>query len=148
MRHRSRQFCPSEDHKTYHLPLPKVCSPTAFFQPRGATYPGEFHLIRLSCALRISHPFDALLPSQPAGLISSRSRSWGHPFEAYISSRCRTPSRTSRPPCEFPRRKRRPFTPGFSTPRRTRHRGLGFSQVIVTIASLGFSSSEVSCRPW
>jgi hypothetical protein len=37
---------------------------------------------RLRYALRVSHPLDVLLPSWSAGPISSRSRSWGSPFEA------------------------------------------------------------------
>ena len=46
--------------------------------------PARSHLIRLRCALRVSHPLDALLPSWPTGLISSRSRSWGPPCEALL----------------------------------------------------------------
>lgn len=33
--------------------------------------------LRLCCVLRVSHSLDALLSQGPAGLISSRSRSWG-----------------------------------------------------------------------
>jgi len=49
------------------------------------------------CALRVSHPLDALLPARSPGLISSRSRSWGSPFEALIPARCRTPSQAPSP---------------------------------------------------
>jgi hypothetical protein len=36
------------------------------------------------CAHRVSHPLDALLPPRPAGLVPSRSRVWGSPFEALL----------------------------------------------------------------
>jgi hypothetical protein len=54
-----------------------------FSQPWRATYPGEHPCCRLRCALRVSHPPDALLPPRPAELFSSRSRLWGSPFEAF-----------------------------------------------------------------
>jgi len=34
---------------------------------------------RSCCVRRVSHPLDALLPPRPAGLVSSRFRSWGYP---------------------------------------------------------------------
>jgi hypothetical protein len=62
----------------YALPAPsEVSSPAACCQPWGATYPGESHLIRLRCALRVFHPLDALLPPWPARPVSSWIRSWG-----------------------------------------------------------------------
>jgi hypothetical protein len=39
--------------------------------------PAASHAAGSVCALRVSHPLDALLPPWPAELISSRSRSWG-----------------------------------------------------------------------
>jgi hypothetical protein len=57
----------------------KVCSPSAFYQSRGATYPRQFPNCRLSYALRVSHPLDVLLPARPPGLISFRFHSWGFP---------------------------------------------------------------------
>jgi hypothetical protein len=39
---------------------------------------------RLRCALRVSHPLDALLPPRSAGLVSSRFRSWGSPFGVFL----------------------------------------------------------------
>jgi hypothetical protein len=55
----------------------EVFSPSAFSQSRGATYTRWLPNHRLRCAPRVSHPLDALLPSRPAGPISSRYRSWG-----------------------------------------------------------------------
>jgi hypothetical protein len=75
----------------------EVCSPLAFSQPRGATYLRRFPTRRLRCALRVSHPLDALLPARPAELISSRSHPWGSPIEAFTLERCRTPSQTPLP---------------------------------------------------
>jgi hypothetical protein len=55
----------------------EVSSPSASSQPRGATYLRWVPSRRLCCALRVSHPLGALLPSWPPGLVPSRSRSWG-----------------------------------------------------------------------
>jgi hypothetical protein len=71
--------------------------PYSVFPSRRATYPRQIPTCRLRCALRVSHPLDALLPSRPTGLVPSQIRSWGSPFEAFILPRCRTPSRTPRP---------------------------------------------------
>ena len=68
--------------------------PFSVFPTVGSHLPGESHLVRFCCALRVSHPLDALLPPRSAELISSRSRSWGLPFEALFPPTCRTPSRT------------------------------------------------------
>jgi len=54
--------------------------------------PGGFPTHRLCCALRVSHPLDALLPARPPRLVSSRSRSWGSLLEALFLARRRTPS--------------------------------------------------------
>jgi hypothetical protein len=51
--------------------------PFDVFELRGATYPRQIPTYRLRCALGISHPLDALLPSQPPGLVPSRFRPWG-----------------------------------------------------------------------
>jgi len=61
-----------------HAPS-EVPSPSASCQSRGATYLRRFPTHRLRCALRVSHPLGALLPPRPAGLVSSRFRSWGSP---------------------------------------------------------------------
>jgi hypothetical protein len=42
----------------------------------------------LRCVPRVSHPLDALLPPRPAGLVSSRFRSWGSPSRL-VPARCR-----------------------------------------------------------
>jgi len=55
----------------------------------------------LHCALRVSHPLDALLPPRSAGLVPSRFRSWGFPFEALFPPRCRRPSRAPPPSWSF-----------------------------------------------
>jgi hypothetical protein len=51
---------------------------------------------RFRCALRVSHPLDALLPPRPAGLVPSRFRSWGSPSRL-VPTRCRTLSRAPDP---------------------------------------------------
>jgi len=58
----------------------------------GATYLQQDPTRWLRCAHRVSHPLDALLPTWPTELISSRIRSWDSPFEAFFPTRCRTPS--------------------------------------------------------
>jgi hypothetical protein len=120
--------------------------PFSVSRPRGATYPGEIPTHRLRCALRVSHPPDALLPPRPAGLISSRSRSWGLPFGAlfpptvpYVVSNAATLVEFARPP-------RRPASPsGLGTPSGIPSEDLGFSQDPPSDAPLGFSPSRVSC---
>jgi hypothetical protein len=57
----------------------EVLSPLAFSQPRRATDCPTVPNRRSRCALRVSHPLDALLPPRSAGLVSSRYRSWGFP---------------------------------------------------------------------
>jgi hypothetical protein len=67
-----------------HLRLPRF-RPLQRFPSHGEPLnPVRSHLIRLRCALRVSHPLDALLPPWPAGHISSQSRSWGLPFGALL----------------------------------------------------------------
>jgi len=125
---------------------PEVLSPIAFSQPHGATYPRRFPHRRLCCALRVSHPLDALLPARPAELISSRSRSWGSPFEAFILTQRRTPSLTPGPSWGSNRfRRTGPPLQGFDTPREARPRCLGVSQNTLSYASLSFIPYEVSC---
>jgi hypothetical protein len=51
----------------------------------------RFPTHRSCCALRVSHPLDALLPARPPGLVPSRSRSWGSLLEALFRARRRTP---------------------------------------------------------
>lgn len=64
----------------------EVSSPIAFSQSGGAPSQGSTHaaLLEHGCALRVSHPLDALLPPRPAGLVPSRSHVWGSPFEALL----------------------------------------------------------------
>ena len=52
------------------------------------------------CAHRVSHPLDALLPPRPAGLIPSRSRVWGSPFEALLRGERRAGLSTRQDPPE------------------------------------------------
>jgi len=95
--------------------------------------------VRLRCVLRVSLPLDALLPTTPPGLIPSRSRSWGSPFEAFLRPRCRTSSRTPSPSwgfagsCGF----RLPLQ-GFFTRQAARPRAWGLIRFPASIASLGF----------
>jgi hypothetical protein len=108
--------------------------------------PGELPAHRLRCALRVSHPLDALLPARPAGLIPSRSRSWGSLLEALIRARRRTPSPAPGPSWgSYQLRRTGPPLQGFSTSREARPRHPGFSQVAVSRASTSLLSSEASC---
>jgi len=108
--------------------------------------PTDSQSIGSCCALRVSHPLDALLPARPIGLVSSRIRPWGSPFEAFILPQRRTPFSTSVPSwgSRWFRRISSPLQ-GYSTLREARPRKLGFSQSAVSYASLSFASSEVSC---
>jgi hypothetical protein len=125
-------------------PLQRLPDPT---EPHTS---GESHLHRSCCALRVSHPLDALLPARSAGLVSSRYRSWGSPFEALILSRSRTPSRTPLPSWSWlaaPKRCPPSCRAWYTT--KSPVSDLGFSQDPATGASLGFVPSRVSCsREW
>lgn len=125
---------------------PEVSSPTAFSRPWGATYPGEIPTHRLRCALRVSHPPDALLPPRPARLVSSRSRSWGLPFGALLPPTVPYVLSDAATLVEFARSPRRPASPsGLGTPSGIPSGDLGFSQDPPPDAPLGFSPSRVSC---
>jgi hypothetical protein len=66
-----------------HPLLPRFC-PLQRLASHGEPHKsGESHLIRLSCALRVSHPLDALLPPRPARLIPSWIRSWGPTLQGF-----------------------------------------------------------------
>jgi hypothetical protein len=88
---------------------------------RGATQPRQIPTYRLRCALGVSHPLDALLPSQPPGLVPSRLRPWGFALRGfsprltpYALSRRRAPQGSS----STRNRKRPPFQ---GHPRQTKH---------------------------
>jgi len=80
---------------------PEVWSPATFSQQQRATYFRWFPNQRLSFVLGLSQPLDALLPLLPAELISSRSRTWGYPYEVLFLLWCCTSSRKPRPSCPF-----------------------------------------------
>jgi hypothetical protein len=114
--------------------LPRFLSPSAFSQPHGATYLRQFPNHRLRCALRVSHPLDALLPVRPPGLVSSRSRSWGSLLEALFRARRRTPSPAPGPSWGSNRfRRTSPPLQGSNTSREARPRQLGFSQTVASV---------------
>jgi hypothetical protein len=75
MHHREWTDLPQQDENSRpfrgFVPLQRLPS---HVEPRRSN---AFHLRRFSCVLRVSHPRDALLPTRPAGLISSQFRSWG-----------------------------------------------------------------------
>jgi hypothetical protein len=62
----------------------EVSTPCSVSQHQGATRSDAFPMRRFSYVLRFSQPLDVLLPLAPSGLVSSRFRSWGYPFEALI----------------------------------------------------------------
>lgn len=100
---------------------------------------------RLRCVFRVSLPLDALLPMTPPGLIPSRSRSWGSPFEVLLRPLCRTSFSNAESLLGFRRILRISaalsgvFHTASSTPA-----GLGFNQVPRVDCLLGFLPSEVS----
>jgi hypothetical protein len=65
--------------ESYHPPLPRFCPLQRFASRKEPLTSREHPTHRLSCALGVSHPFDALLPSRPAEPVSSRFHSWGFP---------------------------------------------------------------------
>ena len=97
MHHRERLLpsLPGQDYSVRPfrglLPFNVLPAAQSHISPAGTT-PN-----RLRCAPRVSHPLDALLPTRPAGFISSRIRSWAHPFEALILTLRRTLFRAPRP---------------------------------------------------
>jgi hypothetical protein len=114
----------------------------AFSQPRGATYPRRFPTRRLCCALRVSHPLDALLPARPAELISSRSHPWGSLLEAFTLERCRTPSQTPLPSwgSDFASAEAPPAPPGIEhIARRPIREYWGLTRTLASRASSSFS---------
>jgi hypothetical protein len=61
---------------------PEVSRPYSVFPTRSSGFVGQVCLTRTACAFRFSQPPDALLHSEPTGLVSCRIRSWGSPFRA------------------------------------------------------------------
>ena len=105
--------------------LPYSVLPTARSHlPPAGTTPN-----RLRCAPRVSHPLDALLPARSAELVSSRSRSWASPFEAFVPALRRTSSRTPLP-SRFSLHSFRTGAPpqGMGTPRRSQLRAWGLAR--------------------
>jgi hypothetical protein len=100
--------------------------------------PASSHLAGYVAPSGFGYPLDALLPLQPAGLLSSRLRSWGFRPTRFCSSRqCRTPSRAPPPSCGYlgdpgP-------ASGFHTLPRVPSRVLGFSQGLLRIPPWAWS---------
>jgi len=95
---RSSFFLDRRTDRQNPLPAPsEVSSPFSVFLAVRSYLTRRFPNHRLRCALRVSHPLDALLPARPAGPISSRSRSWGSLLEALFRARRRTSSPTPGP---------------------------------------------------
>jgi hypothetical protein len=86
-----------------------------FPDSRSHLTPTKTPLRWLRCALRVSHPLNALLPSRPPKLISSWSRPWGFPFRGKTRIRSRTFSSnaaaimTFRPTLNDPRLRASPY---------------------------------------
>jgi len=127
--------------------LPRFCPLQRFANRAEPQTPSAFPTRWSRCALRVSHPLDALLPTRSPGPISSRSRSWGLPFEALLPARCRTPSQTPSPSgfMKQPRLKTtpRPFRVSH-TARSPNRRSWGLAR-IRRWCPRGLFSSEVSC---
>lgn len=87
---------------------------------------------RLRCVRRVSHPLDALLPPRPAGLVSSRFRSWGSPSRLSPRSAVRPLER--RIPRVFDKALADSVSPsGTQHTTRILHAGLGFSQMTASL---------------
>jgi hypothetical protein len=119
--------------------------PFSVCQSRRATYPRRFPPHRLRCALRVSHPLDALLPSRPSGLVPSRYRSWGFPLRGFDPHPLPYALSSAAPLRISPSIRRR------GRPSRDSHNGQSPSPVLVVSQDpaggclLGLSRSEVSC---
>jgi hypothetical protein len=119
--------------------------PFSVCQSRGATYPRRFPPRRLRCALRVSHPLDALLPSRPPGLIPSRYRSWGLTLRG-LNPRLMPYALSSAAPLRgFASTKRRGRPSRDTHTKQSPPSGLGISQAPFDACLLGLSRSEVSC---
>jgi hypothetical protein len=92
-----RTLAPSEVTVPYRVfPVWGSAIAMRFPKPRCLTCSEEHG----GCARRVSHPLDALLPPRPAGLIPSRSRVWGSPFEALLRGERRADLSTRQDPHE------------------------------------------------
>jgi hypothetical protein len=136
----------NRDPEGSRLPRPfRGFFPSSVCQPRGATYLRRFPPRRLRCALRVSHPLDALLPSWPSGLVPSRYRSWGFTLRGlaprtvpYALSDAAPLGVSSRP-----KRRDRPARDSHTT--RSPTTGLVIKPGSRAGCPLGLSRSEVSC---
>jgi hypothetical protein len=132
-------------------------APSEVFRPFSVFGASRSHIppagsqpVRLRCVLRVSLPLDALLPMTPPGLISSRSRSWGSPFEVFLRPPCRTSFSDAESLMGFRRILRiSAAPPGVFHTASSTPAGLGFNQVPRVDCLLGFLPSEVSrLRSW
>ena len=78
------QFMPTKA-DTFRCPLLPRFFPLQRFTSYGELRnPSGLPPHRFGCALRVCCPLDALLPPQPAGLVSSRLRSWGFTLRGFV----------------------------------------------------------------
>ena len=119
--------------------------PFSVFQSRGATYLRRFPFRRLRCALRVSHPLDALLPSRPSGLVPSRYRSWGFTLRGLDPHLVPYALSDAAPLGVSPQTKSRGRPSRDSHTRFSPLLGLGIGQGPCTGCLHGLSRSEVSC---
>ena len=101
---------------------------------------------RLRCALRVSHPLDALLPARPAELISSRSRYWALPSEAFFLTLRRTPFRTPGPSGFDATITVVSALQGFSTPHEARSQAWGLARLPLRLPPWTFPPSRFLVR--
>jgi hypothetical protein len=97
------------------------------------------HAHRLCCALRVSHPLNALLPPRPAELISSRSRPWGFPTGSWLPHGAVRPLERRSPPDVGSLQAARLALRAWHTMRRP-SAGPRFSRIAALATPLGFSS--------
>jgi hypothetical protein len=96
---RGQDLAPSEVMVPYRV-FPVWGSAVASRFPARAAFVSRPKSEHGGCAHRVSHPLDALLPPKPAGLVPSRSRVWGSPFEALLRDERRAGLSTRQDPPE------------------------------------------------
>jgi len=110
----------------------------------------------LCCALRVSHPLAALLPSRPSELVSSRYRSWGFTLRGFDPHPLPYALSDAAPPRVAPSTKKKRSPPKGLTQRAKPDVGSGvWPDPQMPVASLGFAaprslapdSDEVACAP-
>lgn len=84
MRHRRRLLPQLALTKPVTHPFRGLLPLQRFASHKEPPTPRKLPTHRLRCVLGVSHPFDALLPLWPAGLVSSQFHSWGFTLRGFF----------------------------------------------------------------